>query len=123
MACVTKKRKRKVIQKQLEINTSNVPWDNVLEFSKLVLIEQIKDFNKGNENLVFFDRGIPDIVGYLNHARKKIFKELKKSCSLNRYDYIFILPWNLEQEIIEQLAYTRSWNCKFITAIPNLKII
>ncbi|MAW65625.1 MAG: ATPase [Flavobacteriales bacterium] len=83
---------RKVIQKQLELNTSNLPWDNVVEFSKLVLIEQIKDFNHKNEALIFYDRGIPDITGYLNHARKNIFRELKKSCSLNRYDYVFILP-------------------------------
>lgn len=35
-------------------------------------------------------------------------------------DYILILPWNLKEEIIKQLSYVREWNCKFITAIPNL---
>jgi 2-polyprenyl-3-methyl-5-hydroxy-6-metoxy-1,4-benzoquinol methylase len=38
-------------------------------------------------------------------------------------DYIFILPWNLETEIIKNLTYVREWNCKFIIAIPELKII
>lgn len=47
---------------------------------------------------------------------EKIIKELKP-------DYIFILPWNLEKEIIEQLSYTKQWNCNFLTAIPNVKII
>jgi len=83
---------RRVIQKQLELNSSNVPWDNVVEFSRLVLIEQIKDFDNKNEALIFYDRGIPDIVGYLNHGRKKIFKQLKESCLSNRYDFVFILP-------------------------------
>src|SRR5438046_8040427 len=30
-----------------------------------------------------------------------------------RPDYILILPWNLKQEIIEQLAYARAWGAKF----------
>ena len=37
-------------------------------------------------------------------------------------DYIFILPWNLKNEISTQLSYTREWGCKFITAIPQLDI-
>ena len=37
-------------------------------------------------------------------------------------DYILILPWNLKKEIIKQLAYTRKWKAKFITAIPKIKI-
>ena len=83
---------RRVIQKQIKLNTNIVPWDNVVEFSKLVLIEQIKDFNTCSKSLVFYDRGIPDIVGYLNHGEKEIFNGLKKSCSLNKYNYVFILP-------------------------------
>ena len=35
-------------------------------------------------------------------------------------DYVLILPWNIEEEIMEQLSYIRDWNAKFITAIPNL---
>ena len=37
-------------------------------------------------------------------------------------DYIVILPWNLTNEIMKQLDYVRSWNCKFLTAIPDLRI-
>lgn len=39
-----------------------------------------------------------------------------------RPDYIFIMPWNLKKEVMHQLAYTRDWGCKFITAIPELEI-
>jgi SAM-dependent methyltransferase len=35
-----------------------------------------------------------------------------------RPDYIFILPWNLKDEIIAQLDHARSWGAKFIVPIP-----
>jgi SAM-dependent methyltransferase len=37
-------------------------------------------------------------------------------------NYILILPWNLKNEIIEELNYVRNWKCLFITAIPELII-
>jgi SAM-dependent methyltransferase len=39
-----------------------------------------------------------------------------------RPDYILILPWNLKDEIIKQLAYVRDWGAKFIVPIPELAI-
>jgi SAM-dependent methyltransferase len=36
-----------------------------------------------------------------------------------RPDYIFILPWNLQDEIIGQLDYAREWGCKFVVPIPE----
>jgi hypothetical protein len=38
-------------------------------------------------------------------------------------DYIFILPWNLQEEIRAQLDYTRSWGCRFIVPIPEPRIV
>ncbi|MBC7476322.1 MAG: methyltransferase domain-containing protein [Candidatus Sericytochromatia bacterium] len=38
-------------------------------------------------------------------------------------DYIIILPWNLKDEIMNQLSYVTDWNGKFVVAIPELKII
>jgi SAM-dependent methyltransferase len=37
-------------------------------------------------------------------------------------DYILILPWNLKEEISEQLVYIREWGGKFVTAIPKLTV-
>lgn len=37
-------------------------------------------------------------------------------------DFVVILPWNLRQEITEQLGYIRDWGGKFVTAIPNLAV-
>ncbi len=36
-------------------------------------------------------------------------------------DYVVILPWNLKDEVMEQLAYIQEWGGKFVTAIPELK--
>ena len=38
-------------------------------------------------------------------------------------DYVLILPWNIKDEIIEQLSYIRAWGGKFVTAVPSLKIV
>ncbi len=35
-------------------------------------------------------------------------------------DYVLILPWNLKEEISEQLSYIRKWEGKFVIAIPKL---
>lgn len=40
-----------------------------------------------------------------------------------RPDYIFILPWNLKDEIIGQLEYTRGWGAKFIVPIPEPTVV
>lgn len=37
-------------------------------------------------------------------------------------DFIIILPWNLKNEISNQLSYAREWGAKFICAVPNLEI-
>ncbi|MEM7208443.1 MAG: class I SAM-dependent methyltransferase [Pseudomonadota bacterium] len=39
-----------------------------------------------------------------------------------RPDYILILPWNLREEITDQLAYVREWGCKFVVPIPHLDV-
>tara|TARA_B100000963_G_scaffold342501_1_gene343408 strand:+ start:115 stop:639 length:525 start_codon:yes stop_codon:yes gene_type:complete len=83
---------RKVIKQQLTLNTNKVPWDDIIGFSKLVLAEQIKDFKSANSDLVFYDRGIPDIIGYITHKQKELFKGLKDSSQMNRYNQVFILP-------------------------------
>jgi len=37
-------------------------------------------------------------------------------------NYIVILPWNLKDEIMQQMAYIREWNGRFVTLIPEVKI-
>jgi SAM-dependent methyltransferase len=37
-------------------------------------------------------------------------------------DYVLILPWNLRQELMSQLAYVRTWGGQFVTAVPGLEV-
>ncbi len=38
-------------------------------------------------------------------------------------NYIIILPWNIQQEIMEQLDYIKEWGGKFVIPIPQLAIV
>ena len=40
-----------------------------------------------------------------------------------RPDYVVILPWNLAQEISTQHAYIAEWGGRFVTAVPEMKIL
>lgn len=40
-----------------------------------------------------------------------------------RPDYILILPWNLKDEVAEQLSYARAWGAKFVVAVPEIAIL
>jgi SAM-dependent methyltransferase len=39
-----------------------------------------------------------------------------------RPDYVLILPWNLRDEIIEQLGYVRDWGGRFVVPIPEVRV-
>ncbi len=40
-----------------------------------------------------------------------------------RPDYLFILPWNLKDEVIEQMAYIREWGGRFVVPIPGVEVL
>jgi SAM-dependent methyltransferase len=40
-----------------------------------------------------------------------------------RPDYVFILPWNVKDEIIAQMAHIREWGGQFIVPIPSPEIV
>jgi len=42
--------------------------------------------------------------------------------SETRPDYLLILPWNLKDEIIKQMAFVREWGGKFVVPIPELTV-
>ena len=37
-------------------------------------------------------------------------------------DYVVIFPWNLKDEIMQQMEHIREWNGKFVTFIPEVFI-
>ena len=40
-----------------------------------------------------------------------------------RPDYILILPWNIKDEIIEQMSHVREWGGKFVVPIPRVEVM
>ena len=73
----------------------------------------------------------PDLLGYVVDAsphkqgrhlpgsRIPVVAETK--LRETRPDYVVILPWNLREEISEQLDYIREWGGKFVTAVPTIR--
>lgn len=40
-----------------------------------------------------------------------------------RPDLVLVLPWNLRDEIVEQLAYVRGWGGRLVFALPRLEVL
>jgi len=40
-----------------------------------------------------------------------------------RSDYVLILPWNIAEEVKDQLSFILDWDGKFVTAVPELTIL
>lgn len=57
---------------------------------------------------------------YLPGTRIPIFSPDK--ISETRPDYVLILPWNLKDEIMKQLAHARAWGGRFVVPIPEIKV-
>lgn len=74
----------------------------------------------------------PDLIGYVVDASphkqgrflpgSRIPVVAEPRIPETRPDYVVILPWNLRDEITNQLAYIREWGGKFVTAVPMLKV-
>jgi hypothetical protein len=43
--------------------------------------------------------------------------------SETRPDFILIMPWNIADEIVDQLSHTREWGCQFIIPLPEVNIV
>jgi SAM-dependent methyltransferase len=46
-----------------------------------------------------------------------------EAIQLEKPDFIVIFPWNLKDEVMEQLAFVRDWGGRFVVAIPELRIL
>ena len=70
-----------------------------LLFSRLLLEGRIKQFSeaeKSDENIIFFDRGIPDVSAYLDFVKEPYSKEFLDKNKEYAYDTIFYFkPWEV----------------------------
>lgn len=86
---------------------------------------------KGNTLLNF--AGVkPDLLPYVvdrNPAKQGKFLPgsripivSEETLKVDRPAYVCILPWNLREEIMSQLAYILDWGGRFVTAVPSLEV-
>ena len=68
-----------------------------LLFSEKLLqgrIDQFNDVGPTDHDQVFFDRGIPDVVAYMDYIDASYPEHFLKACQSHIYDQVFILaPW------------------------------
>lgn len=43
--------------------------------------------------------------------------------SIDRPDYVLVLPWNLRAELVEQLSFVHAWGGRLVFPIPELSIV
>lgn len=76
---------------------------------------------KGNDLIQFVVDAAPSKQGkFLPGSHIPVYNELK--IRQEKPDYIIILPWNLKDEIMEQLAYINEWGGRFVVFIPDVEI-
>lgn len=66
-----------------------------LIFSELLLKERINQYELAEEfadQTIFFDRGIPDIMGYLDYLGVEYPEQFRRESWQRRYDHIFMMP-------------------------------
>lgn len=40
-----------------------------------------------------------------------------------RPDFVLILPWNIKDEVVQQMSHIRSWGGRFVVPIPNVEVL
>ena len=66
-----------------------------LLFSELLLegrVNQYIEAEQRNENLVFFDRGIPDVHAYMNYISIDYPSTYITKSTIYKYNYVFLMP-------------------------------
>ena len=87
---------------------------------------------KGN-TLLNFCRVGPDSIQYTvdrsPHKQNKLLPgthipvRAPEHISETQPDYVLILPWNLQEEIVQQLAHIQEWGGKCVVPIPELRVL
>lgn len=85
---------RSIIKEQLESGGNILPWKNLATFSRIIFERRIKQFEEAPDNeWVFFDRGIPDIVAYMSKDELEVPSSyMLKLEECNYYPVVFIVP-------------------------------
>lgn len=57
-------------------------------------LEQFETAMKSDDEMVFFDRGLPDVIAYMECFGQEYHSDFIEACVNNRYDVVFLMsPW------------------------------
>lgn len=86
---------REIIKDQIAINGNALPWRDAKEYSTKMLSYSIRDFENLSlkKDLYFFDRGIPDTLGYEKLMGFEYDVDVYNAVNKYRYNKsVFVLP-------------------------------
>ena len=86
---------RGIIQDQVAIGGRAVPWDDRILFAEMMLSWEMRSYHQAESQpgVVFFDRGVPDVVGYLELQSLPVPEHMRRAVESFRYNRrVFIAP-------------------------------
>ncbi|GAA2816253.1 putative ATPase [Aminobacter aminovorans] len=86
---------RGIIRDQLAISGTALPWHDRALFAELMLSWEMRShaIAEATPGSVFFDRGVPDVIGYLRLAGLEVPAHVEQAAREFRYNRrVFILP-------------------------------
>ena len=96
---VTVEAGRGVIQDQVAIGGGALPWRDPALFAELMLVWEMRSYHMARERRgpVFFDRGVPDVLGYLRLMQLPVPAHIAKAAETFHYHRrVFIAPpWRM----------------------------
>ena len=94
---------RAVIQDQVAIDGRALPWRDPLHFAELMLSMDMQSYRLAEQSVgpVFFDRGIPDVLGYLRLMQIPVPEHMQNAARVFPYNHVVFIapPW---REIFQQ---------------------
>lgn len=86
---------RAIIRDQTAIGGSILPWKDPIAFSEHMLTWEMRSHAAASQAgvVTFFDRGVPDVIGYLRLSGLAVPPHVERAAELFRYNRrVFILP-------------------------------
>jgi predicted ATPase len=94
---------RGIIQEQVAIGGQGLPWIDPALFAEMMLAWEMRSYRwaEHQAGTIFFDRGVPDVVGYLRLMKLPVPEHVMKATEIFRYHARVLIapPW---EEIFRQ---------------------
>jgi predicted ATPase len=86
---------RAIIRDQMAIDGPALPWRDRALFAEAMLTWELRSYDlaRAERGTVFFDRGVPDVIGYLEVCGLPVPDHMRRAADLFRYRrLVFVAP-------------------------------